>query len=465
MKLAKPNHLVRLGIAKIQRIKRSQDIIELVAFATVVFVIASFFLDGGLNNLTDIPAILGAVSRLTALVATDLLLIQTMLIARVPWLDRLYGHDRTTIAHKKLGKPVLYIVIVHFLASLTQYAMQEGKNIAAEIISMATSSRDLLFSFISLAAMIGVVITSIKIARAKLSYEAWYLVHLLGYAAIILAVPHEFSVGQDIMGKPLQSAFWIALYAFVAGNVIWFRVLTPIITSLRHRFVVTRVTPESSDTSSIYIGGVNMHKLNAQAGQFYMLRILTPTQWWRPHPFSLSAAPNGEYLRFTIGNRGDDTSKMLQLKPGTRVILEGPYGIFTEERRTKEKVTLIAAGIGVPPIRALAESLAAKPGDVTIIYRTRVNEDAALLRELAAIADHRGHTLRVLEGPRAHASSWLPAGHGNIPDYQRVKIVAPQVAESDIFICGPVAWTHSVERSLKQLGIKPNQIHAEEFAW
>jgi predicted ferric reductase len=465
LRLARPNTMVRLGIAKIQRIKRAQDLVEIIAFATVVFVTASFLLDGGLTGLTDVPSILGALSRLTALVATDLLLIQTMLIARVPWLDRLYGHDRATIAHKKLGKPVLYIVIVHFLASLTQYAIQEGKNIAAEVVSMATSSRDLLLSLISLAAMIGVVITSIKIARAKLSYEAWYLVHLLGYVSIILAVPHEFSTGQDIMGKPLQTAFWIALYAFVAGNVLWFRFMTPVLTSMKHRFAVTRVAPESSDTSSIYIGGVNMHKLNAQAGQFYLVRIMTPTQWWRPHPFSLSAAPNGEYLRFTIGNRGDDTAKMLQLKPGTRVILEGPYGIFTEDRRTKEKVTLIAAGIGVPPIRALAESMAAKPGDITVVYRTRKNEDAALLRELAAIADHRGHTLRVLEGPRAHAASWLPAGHGNIPDYQRVKLVAPQIHESDIFICGPVAWTHSVERSLKQLGIKPEQIHAEEFAW
>jgi ferredoxin-NADP reductase len=156
---------------------------------------------------------------------------------------------------------------------------------------------------------------------------------------------------------------------------------------------------------------------------------------------------------------------MINMKPGTKVMLEGPYGVFTEERRTKEKVTLIAAGIGVPPIRALAESMVANPGDITIVYRTRNNEDAALLLELDKIAQVRGHELKVLDGPRATPNSWLPAGHGNIPDYQRLRLIAPQIAQSDVFICGPTPWTHSVVKSLLQLGVPESQIHAEEFAW
>ena len=465
MKLVQPTARIRLGIAKYSRIKRSQDVIETFAYATVIFVIATFLLDGGLNNLAGAAAYLGAFSRLTALVATDLLLIQMLLIARVPWLDRLYGHDRTTIAHKKLGKPVLYLVIAHFLASLIQYAILDGKNVMAELVNLVANSNDLLLALVSLIAMIVVVVTSIKIARAKLSYEAWYLVHLISYIAVLAAVPHIFSTGSDVAGKPIQSAFWIALYLFVAGNLVWFRFALPIVKLFQHQFVVTKVVSESSDTASIYIGGKNMNKLTAKAGQFYLLRVMTPKQWWRPHPFSLSATPNDEYVRFTVGDRGDDTSLLQNIKPGTKVMLEGPYGVFTEERRTKEKVTLVCAGIGVPPIRALAESMVAKPGDVTIIYRTRKNEDAALLRELAEIAEIRGHELRVLEGPRATPNSWLPAGHGNIPDFQRFKLIAPNVMDSDVFICGPVAWTRNVEKSLHQLGMDAKQIHAEEFAW
>lgn len=456
---------IRLGIHKHLRLRKSQDIVEILGYATILFVTVTFLLDGGLAGVTDLATGLGSISRWTALVATDLLLIQMLLISRVPWLERLYGHDRTTVAHKKLGKPILYLVIAHFLASLIQYAVQDNKNIIAEAITLITSSNDLLLSFIALAAMIVVVVTSIKIARARISYEAWYLVHLISYVAVIAAVPHEFSTGQDIAGKPLQSAFWIALYLFVAGNLVWFRFALPILKMFRHGFKVIAVKRESSDTASIYVGGRGMSGLTAQAGQFYIVRVMTPSQWWRPHPFSLSATPNSEYVRFTIGDRGDDTGAMLRLKPGTKVMLEGPYGVFTEERRTKEKVTLIAAGIGVPPIRALAESMVANPGDITIVYRTRNNDDAALLLELDKIATVRGHELKVLDGPRSAPNSWLPAGHGNIPDYQRLRLIAPQIVQSDVFICGPTPWTHGVVKSLLQLGVPENQIHAEEFAW
>ena len=465
IRLTQPANKVRLGRAKALRLKRKQDTIETFAWATVVFVTASFLIDGGLNGVNDLPSALGSFSRLTALVATDLLLIHMLLIARVPWLDRLYGHDRTTIAHKRLGKPILYLVIAHFLASLFQFAILEGKNVLDELVAMASSSFDLLLSVISLATMIIVVVTSIKIARRKMSYEAWYIVHLLSYVSVLAAIPHQFSMGSDIAGKPVQSAFWIALYFFVLGNLLWYRILYPVVSMLRHRFVVTRVVSESSDTASIYIGGRNLDQLTAKAGQFYLLRVMNAKQWWRPHPFSLSATPNEDYVRFTIGDRGDDTSLLQNLKVGTKVMLEGPYGVFTEDRRTREKVTLICAGIGVPPIRALAESMVARPGDLTIIYRTRNNSDAALLGELQKIAELRGHNLQVLEGSRGAGNSWLPASDTNEPDFARVRAIAPNIEESDVFICGPAAWTHSVEKSLKQLGLEPNQVHAEEFAW
>ncbi len=465
IRLTQPATKVRLGAAKVLRLKRAQDTIETYAWATVVFVTASFLIDGGLNGINDLPSALGSFSRLTALIATDLLLIHMLLIARVPWLDKLYGHDRTTVAHKRLGKPILYLVIAHFLASLIQFAILEGKNLFDELIAMASSSFDLLLSVVSLVTMIVVVVTSIKIARRKMSYEAWYIVHLLSYVSVLAAIPHQFSMGSDIAGKPLQSAFWISLYVFVLGNLLWYRILFPVVSMLRHRFKVTRVVSESSDTASIYIGGRNLDQLTAKAGQFYLLRVMNSKQWWRPHPFSLSATPNEDYVRFTIGDRGDDTSLMQNLKVGTRVMLEGPYGVFTEDRRTRQKVTLVCAGIGVPPIRALAESMVAKPGDLTIIYRTRNNSDAALLNELQKIAEVRGHTLQVLEGSRGSGNSWLPASSTNEPDFQRVKAIAPDIAESDVFICGPTAWTRSVEKSLKQIGLSSNQVHAEEFAW
>ncbi|MFM5905849.1 MAG: ferric reductase-like transmembrane domain-containing protein [Micrococcales bacterium] len=460
-----PNKKVVLGRKKLIRVARRQDLVEVFAWASAIAVVAMFLIDGGVKTVVDVPSALGSLSRLTALVGTDLLLIHMLLIARVPWIDRLYGLDKATEAHKKLGKPILYLVSAHFLASLIGFSMTDGKNVIDEFWYFMTGMQDMITAALALLAMILVVVTSINIARKRISYEAWWLVHLLGYASVLLAIPHQFSTGSDIAGKVWPTLFWVTLYIFVAGNIIWYRILSPIFASFYFDLRVAQATAESSDSTSVYISGRHLEKLGHKSGQFYILRVLTPKQWWRAHPFSISAAPNSRFVRFTIGNRGDDTALLQNVKPGTRVMLEGPYGVFTEDRRTREKVTLIAAGIGAPPIRALAESLAARPGDVNIIYRVRDSADAPLAAELEALARRRGFKLTLLEGKRGHANSWLPEDPSGLPDHARVTQIAPWVSESDVFVCGPAAWTKTVKKSLRKAGTPEHQIHAEEFAW
>jgi len=464
-RFTQPNTRVRLGQRKVTRVLRGKDLIEALAWASVLAVTAMFLVDGGIKSVTGVASAFGAFSRLTALVGTDLLLIHMLLIARVPWIDRLYGLDRATEAHKKLGKPILYLIVAHFLASLFNYAMQDQKTLLAELQNLVFNVPDMLTATVALALMILVVITSIKIARKKLSYEAWWIVHLLSYASVFLAIPHQISTGTDIAGKPVAMFYWISLYLFTAGNIVWYRFLEPIVVSLRAGLKIETSVRESSDSTSIYITGKNLNKLGYTSGQFFIVRILNKKQWWRAHPFSVSAAPNSRFVRFTVGNRGDDTQMMQSLKPGTRVILEGPYGIFTEDRRSREKVTLIAAGIGAPPIRALAESMAARPGDVQVIYRVRKADDAALVDELTALSQQRGFKLTLLEGGRGEAHSWMPAHPENLPDHARISVIAPWISESDVFICGPSAWTQAVKKSLKRAGTPESQIHAEEFAW
>jgi predicted ferric reductase len=463
--LTPPNQRVRLGAKKWLQLKRSQDILETFAWATVVFVAAMFFMDGGLAKFSSVPLALQSVSRLTALIGTDLLLIHTLLVARVPWLDKLYGHDKVTIAHKKLGKPILYIISAHFLASLIQFAILDKKSVVAELWSLITTVPDMWSATLGLVLMIAVVVSSINAARKKLSYETWYVIHLFAYLSILVAVPHQFSTGSDIAGKPLQTLFWVSLYLFVAFNVVWYRFLAPLTMNLRLGLRVSSIVRESSDAVSVYLSGRGIERLGGQSGQFYMLRIMNGDNWDKPHPFSISAAPNNRFIRFTIGDRGDFTSGLPDLKIGTRVFLEGPYGVFTEERRTREKVTLICAGVGAPPIRALAESMAARPGDITIIYRVRSYEDAALLSEIEQVARHRGFRLHVLAGKRGSANSWLPGHLNDAPDHARLLEMNPHISESDVYICGPGPWTHAVEKSLSRVGTPANQIHAEEFAW
>lgn len=456
---------VRLGQKKIQRLQTVQDLIEILAWASVLFVTAMFLIAGGANNITDWPSALDAISRLTALVGTDLLMIHLLLVARVPWIDKYYGHDKATIAHKKLGKPVLYFVVAHFLASLISFSITEGKNLLATWWWFITDVQDMLTATLALLLMVLVVVTSLNFARRKMGYEAWFYVHLLSYASVLLAVPHIFTSGSDIAGKPVQTVYWASLYLFVALNIIWYRVLQPIRASLAKGLKVYEVVRESEDTISIYVKGKRITRLGAQSGQFFLVRPLAKGQWYKAHPFSISATPVDQYLRFTVAIRGDDSAWLQTIEPGTRLILEGPYGIFTEERRTRERVVLMASGIGVTPVRALAESLVARPGDVTVLYRVRNEEDANLIDEFRELCRIRGHHFFVIEGRRGGDGSWLSDDGSGRSDLERLTEIAPAIAASDVYICGPEVWTRQAVKTVARAGTPAEQIHSEEFAW
>jgi predicted ferric reductase len=176
------------------------------------------------------------------------------------------------------------------------------------------------------------------------------------------------------------------------------------------------------------------------------------------HPFSISAAPDGEYLRFTVKELGEGTRELRALAPGTPVMLEGPYGSVHGARRTGRRLLLIAGGIGVAPIRAMAESFSYRPGEVEFLYRTRDSGDAALVDELAALARERGFSLHLLTGRRADGA--------RRPDplaAEAIRRIVPDAAARDVFLCGPDGLIERTRRALLKLGVPPERIHLEAF--
>jgi ferredoxin-NADP reductase len=41
----------------------------------------------------------------------------------------------------------------------------------------------------------------------------------------------------------------------------------------------------------------------------------------------------------------------------------------------------------------------------------------------------------------------------------------PDIAERDVYVCGPQAWTDAVRATLAAAGLPAVQLHVETFAW
>ena len=334
----------------------------LLALANAVVIVALWWRAGGAEELTGTASTLTSLGRLSGLGGAALALVQVLLVARLPVLDRLVGLDRLTRWHRVCGAACLTLLLAHAAMITTGYALADRLGIVAELSRMIGAYPGVITAIAGLTLLVGVSVSSVIVVRRRLRYETWYFVHLYAYLAIALAFSHQIATGRDFVGDPLARAYWIGLYVATLGAVLAFRIALPLVRSWKHRLRVERVVAEGPGVVSLDIGGVGLEQLRAKPGQFFSWRFLTRDRWWEAHPFSLSAAPDGRRLRITVKELGDYTAWLRSVRPGTRILAEGPYGAFTSAARRRPRVVLIAGGLGITPVRALLEEMPGGPG-------------------------------------------------------------------------------------------------------
>jgi ferredoxin-NADP reductase len=146
------------------------------------------------------------------------------------------------------------------------------------------------------------------------------------------------------------------------------------------------------------------------------------------------------------------------------VWLEGPYGLFTDAGRTAPKLAVVAAGIGITPIRALLEHSRLAPGEATILLRGTSEAETYLLDELTAFANQREATLYTSLGRRGRGSrSWLSERDGRRG--VSLRSIFPDLLHSDVYVCGPGVWAEQVVAEARAAGVPSHQIHFERFDW
>jgi len=424
--------------------------------ANALLVALMWIRHGLLTQPASLAAGLMAIGQLSALGGTYLALAGLVLVARTPLLEQLLG-DRAARYHRLIGFSAITLITLHVLCSVAGYAVAERVWVLDEFTTVVIAYPYMLAALAGLGLFLAVGISSMRFIRARISYETWTGIHLYAYLALILAFGHQLAVGSDFAQHPLARVYWIGLYGVVLSLVFVYRLAAPIRLLICHRFTVARVVLEAPDVVSFYVSGRNLDRLQVRAGQYFRLRLLARNEWWRSHPFSISAMPDGQSIRFTVKSLGDFTMRLQSLRPGTRVMLSGPYGALTSTRRTVRGVALIGGGIGVTPIRALFEEFAGNV-DVKLIYRASRTEDVVFWSELDHLSRQPEATVSYVIGRRGQGLPEEPLNAAAL------RGMVPDIAIRDVYVCGPVSMMDAVERSLRELGVPRRRVHTERFA-
>jgi predicted ferric reductase len=441
---------------------RAADLMGILCWVSVALSIALYLAYSGGSQFSDPGGIVTAIGIVTGLAGTDLILLMLVLAARIPWIDRTVGQDRAIALHRWLGKPALYLILAHAVLLTAGYSISDGTNVVSETISFFGLGTDMILGYVALGLLVLVVVTSVISVRRHFAYEAWHLIHLLSYVAVLVALPHQLSIGGVLANGSLQRVYWIALYVLAFGSILVFRFVVPLVRTFRHRIRVERIDEVAPGVFSLELRGTDLRRLGAEGGQYAIWRFWSWRTWWHAHPLSFSAMPTDNTIRLTVRMLGRGTSRLSRLRTGSFVSIEGPYGIFTDQARTAPYLSVIAAGIGVTPIRAMLEHAQLRPGEATILLRGTDQSQAYLWHEIGQIAENTSASAFSMLGPRPpHIPTWMSAHALN--NGITLESAFPHLHDSDLFVCGPTAWAEEVVADARDAGLPEHRIHVERF--
>jgi len=420
-----------------------------------VLAVLPWWLTTPAGSLSGTGPVALAAGRIVGLVAGYVMLVQLVLTSRLPVLERTVGAERMLRWHREIGGALVVAVLGHMALILVGYGALDSVNVLVEARTLIGGFPDVARAFLAAAILTAVGLFAIAAVRAALPYELWRWLHLSTYLVVLLAFGHQFSLGQQLFRPGPVRTGWIAAYLLVLAALAYGRILSPVLFNLRHRLRVADVIAESPDTVSIYLTGRRLDRLGVLGGQWFRFRFLARGLWWQSHPFSVSAARNGRWLRVTVKVVGAYTRDLRHLDPGTRVWTQGPSGTFTAAHRTAARALLIAGGIGITPIRAMLEEL---PAGAVLVYRASTPADVVLRRELDWLAEARGVDVWYVIGSRTDP------GPRRVLSAAGLRQLVPDLPARDVYLCGPPGLVEAARRAVRRAGVPRRRIHEAAFS-
>jgi len=227
------------------------------------------------------------------------------------------------------------------------------------------------------------------------------------------------------------------------------------------------VVPITHDVSTFVLEPTTPRSFTYAPGQYVVLTLNIDGERHQ-RCYTLSSPPTRPHLLTITVKRTPDglVSNWLHdnMQRGGRLEVSGPYGEFTLANYPARKYLFLSAGSGITPLMSMTRTLADLAGeaDVAFVHSARTPADIVFRHELAALPASglnlavtsicEGDSVgEVWTGPRGRLSAGL------------LGAVVPDIAEREVFMCGPGPYMTAAHNVLMELGVPVEHIHQESF--
>ncbi len=385
--------------------------------------------------------------KLAGLAGLSLFAWNVILSARLKLYDKLFlGLDNTYRAHHIIGCIAFILLLIHPMMLVMRYLIVSPIS-AYEFIKPNLASPYKILGTLTLSAM---MLIMFLVLYVNVRYNRFIMLQRILGALLFLGGIHALFVGgSDINSLVGLQIYIIGLLLLAAGVYIY----RSIFHKGFHKFYDYKLdlaTPKGDVTElCLSADGDSIIPL---PGQFAFVKFNTPGKLGESHPFTISAPPQANKLRFSIKNLGDYSADVAKLQPGTTAKIDGPYGTFSNVIIKKDRQVWIAGGIGITPFLAMAGALS---GDqqVDLFYSTRTKGEAVYTAELQSLV--RGKANLRLHLFTTEDQGFLTA------DY--IFKASQNINNAAFLVCGPPGMMKAIRKQLKSKGVAGHNIHTEEF--
>ncbi|NEZ03790.1 oxidoreductase [Wenzhouxiangella sp. XN201] len=406
------------------------------------------------GDLNSTGAVLQTAGRLTGVAGLSLLLVAAILSARVPGFDRPFGGlTRLWRTHHRLGACSLILLLLHPLL-LAFAAAGDGVSSAAMLLFPPLSDHATWSGWIALILMMVFLAPSFSFF-GRPRYERWKRLHRLSGPAVVLALAHNFWLSRAFPPW-LDITLWSLLALLAVGAVAWRFAFSR--HAGRRAYTVQAVEPVTNNVVELALAPLG-RRLEHEAGNFVYLTLYDQTLAigrGEEHPYTISSAPGEDRMRIAIKALGDASRAVQSLKLGGRATVEGPYGrFFVSPDRVVRPEIWVAGGIGITPFLARMRHLrqTEQGADACLIYCVQDEAREIFAGELRDLA-------QAIEGFELNLHYFYREGPLS---YEYLEQVCPDLAEREIYICGPGPLNRLVRDHANRAGIPESRIHTEEF--
>ncbi|GJJ14792.1 hypothetical protein Clacol_009060 [Clathrus columnatus] len=311
--------------------------------------------------------------------------------------------DKNITFHKAVAWSMVFWTIVHILAHMVNFgrlakadpaANTAGKVFVNFLAANFTTGPGLTGWLMT--AFLGIMVYFAIEKRRRTHFERFWYSHHLFLPFFLCWQLH----GMFCMIKPDRPPFcsWNTIGVFwrywLVGGLIFIaeRILREI--RSRHRTYISKVIQHPSKVIELQI---KKEKTTVRAGQYIFISCpeISYFQW---HPFTLTSAPQEDYLSVHIRVVGDFTEALAKAvgcnfegrgekkdsgektfapvinRTLPRVMVDGPFGSASEDFLNYETVLLVGAGIGVTPFASILKSIWYRMKDTRNSTETRLSK-------------------------------------------------------------------------------------------